>query len=126
MSILNPQSRPQPSEAEMKAEQVRQTTANIARRIFRIWEMNYDLIWNSSDPQAVLNELGEDAAEVFNLSSGIIGLMQTTLPEALPDEWARIEAKIAKIPTHIVNEDNTVEIVVPEETVVEDDPELLS
>jgi len=110
MSILNPQSQPQPSEAEMKAEQIRRTTADLARRIVRSWEMNYDFLWNSSDPQAVLKELGTDAAEVFNLSSKIIDLMAATLPEALPEEWNRISDKISQIPEVKVNSDGTVSL----------------
>jgi hypothetical protein len=110
MSILDPQSRPQPSEAEMKAEQIVRTTADTARRIYRNWEMMYGFLWQSSDPQAVLDQIGTDAAEVFALSSAIINLMQSTLPEALPQEWERIEAKIAQIPAYTVNEDGTVTI----------------
>ena len=110
MSILDPQSQKQPSEAEMKAQQVIRTSADTARRIIRNWEMMYDFIWNSSDPQAVLDEIGTDGAEVFSLSSSIIALMQSTLPEALPQEWERIEAKIAQIPEYTIDQDGKVTI----------------
>lgn len=114
MSILDPNSYPRSSEEEVNAEMIKRTSADLARRIFRSWEQNYDALWNSSNPEAVLTELGTDAAEVFRLSSQIISLMESTMPEALPDDWKRISNKIQNIPKHQINEDGSVYLIVPE------------
>ena len=121
MSLLDPNSQIQPTKAEANALQIKQNTVNLANRIFKTWELNYDMIWNSGNPQGVLDELGTDGAEVFALSTQIIHLMESTMPEALPDDWGRILRKIESIPPYTLNEDGTVSLVVPEEQFTEEE-----
>lgn len=110
MSILQPTPTTPVAVAERKANQLKVTTARSARRLIREWERSIDTLWDSDDPQAILDALGTDAAEVFELSTAIIGLMSTALPDRLPDDWARIQTKIAKIQPHTINGDGTVTI----------------
>lgn len=98
--------------AQRIATRIVNQTARAATMLIQQWEQGFDALWNNpqATPEEILAEMGTDAAEVFELSTAMIGLMSNILPSKLPDEWTRIQAKIAAKPATTVNEDGTVTI----------------
>jgi hypothetical protein len=87
-------------------------TAQAATQLVRQWEQGFDALWNNPNatPAEILVEMGTDAAEVFQLSTATAQLMAAILPDTLPDDWARIQAKLAAKPAVTAHEDGTVTI----------------
>jgi len=111
MSILN-QTTPQVNRSEQAVKQIKMGAARGTNQLIRNWETSWDLIWNNphATPEEVLAELGTDAAEAFEISTALIGLMSALLPTKLPDEWARIQAKVAAKPATTTHDDGTITI----------------
>lgn len=111
MSILQPTPTTPQDIAQVKATQIIQNTARASKRLIRDWERSIDTLWDHENPQAILDAMGTDAAEVFALSSAVIQLMASILPASLPDEWTRIQAqKLSKIQQCTIHDDGSVSI----------------
>ena len=112
MTILNQNHSDPVIPAKRAATRVKRSTAQLGQTIIQSWEQGFDIIWNNprATPAEVLAELGTDAVEAFDLSNATVSLMAAVLPARLDDDWARIQAKLADMPTTTHNEDGTVTI----------------
>ena len=119
MSILGKQHKDPVSPETRAATNVKRITSTAAETIVQNWEQGFDLLWNHRQniaPEDILQELGEDAAEVFNLSEAtleFIGNIAALDPtnEWLQEKWANVQAKINAKPETEVHPDGTVTIV---------------
>ncbi len=72
-------------------------------------------LWDSPDPQAVLNKLGPHAAEVITLYQSLVSYLQQVLTAAGDSAGlAELQAIAAKTPPLTIHEDGTVTINPPE------------
>ena len=71
----------QHNEAEARAQHLRTVPARVFRQVLRSWEDSVKMLWEYEDPQAVLDLLGEDAAELFDLSGKVAAFLETVKPE---------------------------------------------
>ena len=111
MSVLDPTNQaPQFTEAERTARQVKRATSQMAYQLIQSWNHGWDLIWSSSDPAAILAELGTDAGEIFQLNEDIIVYLNTTLAGRRQDELDAINAKVAAKPVTTTAADGSVTI----------------
>jgi hypothetical protein len=77
---------------------------------------NFRLLWDSPDPQAVLDALGPRAGKLFGINTRLTQYVLTELTLANDTAAiAEVNALLARIPSHVVNEDGTVTILPPEE-----------
>jgi hypothetical protein len=80
---------------------------------------NFNLLWDNPNPQGVLDELGANAAEVFQINSSFVQFVISMLMAAGDTESvAEIQRLVSKIPPHTINEDGTVTINYPEPPVM--------
>lgn len=110
MSILNSNLQPQISETERAARQVKASAKNLADQLIRNWNSGWDLIWNNSDPAAVLAELGTDAGELFALNEALVTFMNTELAGKRQEDLDAINAKVAAKPATTTAQDGSVTI----------------
>tara|TARA_R110002167_G_scaffold123016_1_gene301870 strand:- start:9912 stop:10256 length:345 start_codon:yes stop_codon:yes gene_type:complete len=89
-----------------------QSASELSSGIVETWERGFNLIWRNrqATPAEVLAELGTDAVEVFELSEHTVSFIGATLTGRDDAEFARILAKLAKIPATTRNEDGSVTI----------------
>ena len=110
MSVLD-QTQPNPlTPAERSAKQVKRATSQMAYQLIQSWNHGWDLVWSSSDPAAVLAELGTEAGEIFALNEDIIVYLKTTLAGRKQDELDAINAKVAAKPATTTAADGSVTI----------------
>jgi len=95
MSLLTQNNNPQAqlSEAERRARRVRQHIASSWRQILSMHQQGMSLVWDlpeGTSAQDVLNELGTDAAEAFQVSGQLAELIAShdasqvrTVPEGV-------------------------------------------
>jgi hypothetical protein len=110
MSILENTSGNTVTPAERSARQLKRATSQMAYNLIQSWNHAWDLIWSSSDPAAVLEELGTDAAEVFELNEMLISYFVSSLTGRRQADLDAILAKVAAKPATTTNEDGTVTI----------------
>jgi hypothetical protein len=105
MSLLNRTPiNPQPlSEAERAAKRLRHAPAQLFQTVLSLWGGGVQLLWNSENPQAILDDLGLDAKELFELSSKTAIFLESLQPGCTAD-------KVALIRAHTVHEDGTVTV----------------
>jgi hypothetical protein len=76
---------------------------------------NFRLLWDSPDPQAVLDALGPRAGKLFGINSRLTQYILTELTLANDTAAiAEVNALLARIPSHTINEDGTVTLIEPE------------
>ena len=109
MSVLNQTQVPIAPEVRA-AKQVKRATSQMAFQLIQSWNHGWDLIWSSSDPAAILAELGTDAGEIFQLNEDIIVYLNTTLAGRRQDELDAINAKVAAKPVTTTAADGSVTI----------------
>lgn len=98
--------------AQRIATRIINQTGRSAEQLIRQWERSFDALYNNpqATPEEILEAMGTDAAEVFELSAAMVGMMTAILPGKLDEEWARIQAKIAAKPATTAHEDGTVTV----------------
>ena len=97
MSLLDPITN-NVSPAAQKAKQLRSSTAQIFNQVLRQWENGINLLWNDSDPQAVLDALEADGASSVELFTRSAALAEFLIAQNPPTgDLARITAAAAKV-----------------------------
>ena len=72
---------------------------------------NVAILWDNADPQAVLDALGPQAAEVFALNSAFAQFVGTMLAQAGDDaSLAELQRILAKVRPSTIHPDGTVTI----------------
>jgi hypothetical protein len=110
MSILNEIPQHDIDQAEKKAVRVKYLTKAIADQIIKTWNEGWDLIWNDENPQLVLDALGEDAGEVFELNTVTMMYLAEILGGRKQSELDKILLKVAQKPPTEVDENGNVSI----------------
>jgi len=98
--------------ALLAATQIKERTAVLADTLIEQWETAFDQIWHNpqATPAEVLEHLGTDAAEVFELSAATVQFLAHILHSRRDDEWQRISDKVAALPELIKHDDGTITI----------------
>lgn len=97
--------------AEATARLVRMAPQRMADVILRQLEDETRRLWDSPDPQAVLDIIGTRGAELFTINGQFGGLVATILTQQGDAErLARLAAIQSRIKPHTVNPDGTVTI----------------
>lgn len=109
MSILDKNQEAQ--NAKRKASRVKHINAVLANEIVRCWHEGWDLIWDHDDPQEVLNALGEDASEVFEINEQTVSFLANVLSGRKQDQIDAILAKVAAKPATQTDENGNVTII---------------
>jgi len=112
MSILTLQLKTPEQEA---AERLISGIQSTKRAVIGELRHNINLLWDHPNPQGILDELGQNAAEVFQINGAFVGFVMGMLQAAGDlESLAQVQSLLAKIPPHTVNEDGTVTINYPE------------
>lgn len=88
MSIF--QSDEKQTTAQQQAKQIREMNGAFLRRAERFVEQQMSLLWGSDDPQAILDEFGTEAYQLFELSRGLQDFIQQADPDyekLTPAKW---------------------------------------
>lgn len=112
MSLLTPQ---EPNEAmmlERRVTQIKNSPRQMTEMLVRQWMSAFDALWSTGKftPQQKLEELGTDAAELFELNTAMVTFMVSQLTGKRDDLVQMVTEKVAQIPEHTVHEDGTVTI----------------
>lgn len=107
---------------QIEAEKILTAPQNIADVLLREIADPIDRLWGSSNPQEILDEIGTDAASLFEINSKFAGAITTLLTqEGDTERLNKLNALINKIKPHTINEDGSVTIdPEPEPEVVEE------
>lgn len=108
MSILSPSTQQQKTEAEESRDRLIQSVQQLVQSVVVQWRRSYSILWEGSDPAAVLELLGEDAAELFALNTALVTFMLSELSGKRDDLAQEISDLVAAIPAHTVHQDGTV------------------
>ena len=112
MSILNEPQKLEPTEAVRNAESVKRLANKGTDALLASVIRSMAKIWVSEAPQDVLDELGTDAKELFELNANTVQFLFTELTGKRDAQLAEITEILATVPPYTVNEDGTVTITV--------------
>jgi hypothetical protein len=102
--------------AERQARLIVESVESSKSAILGELRHNFRLLWDSPDPQAVIDELGPRAALLFAINGRLTQYVLTELSLAGDTAAiAEVQALLARIPAHTVNEDGTVTLLPTEE-----------
>jgi hypothetical protein len=106
---------PPETPAERQARLIVESVESSKNAILGEFRHNFRLLWDSPDPQAVLDALGPRAALLFGINSRLTAYILTELTLAGDTAAiAEVNALLARIPSHTINEDGTVTLIEPE------------
>ena len=111
MSILNDTTLSEENSAAKKAARIKFLNKVIADEIIKSWNKGWDMIWDDANPQAVLDALGEDAAEVFEINEHTVAFMVGVLGGRRQAELDAILAKVTVKPETQTDENGNVTII---------------
>ena len=114
MSVIKTNNISVDDDSVSRARQVEAGVNAMASYLVTQWNQNWDTIWYASNPSLVLKELGENAAEIFELNGHLVEFLSKVLHGRRQDDLNQILAKIKAKPQTTVNEDGTVIIGKPE------------
>jgi hypothetical protein len=109
MSILD-NNQQEPS-AERKAARIKFLNSAISQELIKSWNEGWDLVWGHSNPQDVLDALGEDASEVFDINEQTVIYLNNVLSGRKQEEVDSILAKAATKPATQTDENGNVTII---------------
>lgn len=109
MTILLQKSN-QPTEAERRATQIKQLVTQFADLSIRSWHNIFDTLWGGADTQEILDALGDDATELFELNDIFIVFAESVLVGKRQDDLDQIKAKLALKPPTTINDEGLVKI----------------
>jgi len=115
MSVLTTGERSAPDKYQRKATQIKRTAVSSTQSLIQGVVQSLSLIWNDESPQLVLDALGTDAQELFELNTSVIEFLSSELVGKLDGELQTINDLLAKIQPYTVNKDGSVTITVVEE-----------
>lgn len=107
MSVLNQQANKSNEEAQRRAKAVKTSVMQCADQLIRTWNSAWDMLWDAPDLEAVLEELGADAVEIFELNDLLIEFLSTALAGRRQDDLEAILAKVALKPPTLTHSDGT-------------------
>ena len=110
MSILNENGSTQGNPAR-KAARIKHLNLVMANQMIKSWNEGWDLIWSDENPQAVLDALGEDAGEVFDINEANLVFLSNVLTGRRQPELDAIFAKVAAKPNTQTDENGNVTII---------------
>jgi hypothetical protein len=107
---------PPETPAERQARLIIESVESSKNAIIGEFRHNFRLLWDSPDPQAVLDSLGPRAGKLFGINSRLTAYVLTELTLANDTAAiAEVNALLARIPPFEIHEDDTVTILPPEE-----------
>ena len=109
MSLLN-EIPVRTTDAEKKARRIEFLTKQIVKEINRSWNEIHDLIWRSN-PNDVLEALGDNAEDVLNVQEEIFILLSKMLSGKQQSEVDKLVSKVASTPDTKIDEDGNVRII---------------
>jgi len=110
MSILTDPPAESLTPAERTANEIRAEVRRLSRDIAARWRASFGKLWQPGagvTTNEILAALGEDAAEVFDLSHATVVFLMTTC-QPVPSVIEGVEARIAMLPEFERHEDGTV------------------
>lgn len=116
MNLLSkPQGPTIPIESRLRGQvaQIRSAPRRLAESIIAQWESAFNMLWLVKDgvtPAMRLEELGSDAAALFQANAALTQFLVSMLTGQDDELVAEITAKVLSIPPHTVHEDGTVTI----------------
>jgi len=110
MSLLNEISNPD-ADLKKKVSRIRYINLTIIKEIIRFWNESNDSIWNGSNTQQILDELGEDAEEVLEIDKEILNLLSNILGGRRQSELDSIIAKISTRPQISTDSNGNTKII---------------
>jgi hypothetical protein len=106
---------PPETPAERQARLIVESVEASKNAILGEFRHNFRLLWDSPDPQAVLDALGPRASKLFGINSRLTAYILNELTLAGDTQSiAEIQAMLSRIPPHVINENGTVTILPPE------------
>jgi hypothetical protein len=106
---------PPETPAERQARLIVESVESSKNAILGEFRHNFRLLWDSPDPQAVLDALGPRAGLLFAINSRLTAYILNELTLANDTAAiAEVNALLARIPAHTINEDGTVTLIEPE------------
>ena len=111
MSILNQNQQPAKSEAEVRTEQIKDHANSFTNQMIRNWNIGWGLLWDSENPQEILDQLGTDAVELFDLNEQILNFLVPALAGKRDDQLQQVLGRVIEKPETIINEDGTISII---------------
>jgi hypothetical protein len=107
---------PPETPAERQARLIVESVEASKNAILGEFRHNFRLLWDSPDPQAVLDALGPRAGLLFGINARLTAYVLNELTLAGDTAAiAEVNALLARIPPFEINEDGTVTILPPEE-----------
>ena len=111
MSILNENPTSRTTEVQRKASRVKFLTKALADEILRSWNEGWDLIWEDENPQEILDILGEDAGEIFDLNEHTILFLSNILGGRRQSQLDGVVSKLGSKPETQTDENGNVTII---------------
>lgn len=109
MSILD--KKQEELSAKRKAARIKHINSTLSNEIVRCWHEGWDLLWDHSDPQEVLDALGSDAEEVFDINEQTVSFLNTVLSGRKQEQIDSILSKVATKPATQTDENGNVTII---------------
>ena len=110
MSLLNEIPQPSQNSPKKKASRIKYLNVALANEIIRCWHEGWDMIWSDPNPQAVLDALGEDAGELFDINEQTLTYLNNVLGGRRQSELDNIFAKVSAKPETTTDENGNVKI----------------
>lgn len=110
MSVLDKEFNDQPEPAKMAARRLLTTTKNTFNQMVNSFNEGSRTFWQNprgASPQDIADELGNDAAEVFQLHHKLGQLIAEVKPEAISEG-------VSLVGNFTMNEDGTVTVLGPQ------------
>ena len=102
---------PADNNPDRKAARIKHINLVLANEIIKCWNQGWDLIWSHENPQEVLDSLGEDAGEIFDINEATLVFLSNVLSGRRQSELDAIFAKVAVKPNTQTNENGNVTII---------------
>ena len=109
MSIFNNQeNKPKPSKAERAANRVLRGMTSSADQLISNFHSTFDAIWSHENPQEVLDQLGTDGKEVFEVCTATVEYLNVVLVDKRQEDLDKINEKMLSIPAYTVEGDGSI------------------
>lgn len=110
MSLLNEIPESRKTAVAKKADRIRYIAKTTINEIAKSWNQSFDLIWQDPNPQEVLDALGEDGEEIFELNQEAFSYICSVLADRKQSELDTILLKVASKPDTSVDEGGKITI----------------
>ena len=110
MSVLNNRAQQELTVPERKAKRIKRNAKQSTDYLIQALTSSLRAIWQSDEPQDVLDALGTDAKELFELNTNALTFLFNELAGKRDDDLAIIMELTELIKPHTINEDGTVTV----------------